>query len=384
MIRVVHRELKRIVQHPRYFILLTLGIVFTFVFFATLTREGQPEKLPVAVVDMDGSYLSRRICHELQATQGVQVAAVYDNHTAARRAMQRGEIFAYYEIPSGTYNALLQFSAPRMVLYVNSAYMLAGTLSYKQLTTMGALATGAVQREVLRKKGYTDEAAMGLIQPVEFDTRSIGNPWIHYGNYLMTTLVPAVIAFVALMHAVYVIVRERQERTLKSWMRKARGNTLRALVGKLLPYTFHYSLLCLVANLIMFGPMHFPMEGSWLLMMLESVLLVAAAQCAGAFIACCIPDPPMAMGVSAIYSAMSFSLSGFSFPVESMPRVLEPISWVYPIRHYFKCYCDIAIYGNGLENCWPHTCALVAFGLLLLAGAWMFRWQLEREKEAVC
>ena len=184
-----------------------MGIVLTFVVFATMTKEGQPLKLPVAVVDMDHSYLSRRLCHELNATQGVSVKAVYDSHTEARKAMQRGDVFAYYEIEKGTYNRLLQFQSPKLVLYVNSAYMLAGTLSYKQMATMGMLAAGAVQREVYRKKGFRDEDIMGMIQPIEFDTRNIGNPWINYGNYLMTTLIPAVIAFVAMMHTSYAIVR---------------------------------------------------------------------------------------------------------------------------------------------------------------------------------
>ena len=129
--QVLLRELMRIRRHPRYVIILTLGIVFTFTFFATMTRNGQPQELPIAVVDMDGSYLSRRICHEIQATSGVSVQAVYNNHNEARRAMQRGEIYAFYEIPKGTYNNLLQFRSPHFVLYVNSAYMLAGTLSYK-------------------------------------------------------------------------------------------------------------------------------------------------------------------------------------------------------------------------------------------------------------
>jgi ABC-2 type transport system permease protein len=377
--RVFYRELRRIWAHPHYTVVLTLGILFTFVVFASMTREGQPQNMPVAVVDLDGTYLSRRICHEIDATQGVRVAAVYHDHTTARRAMQRGEIFAYYEIPQGTYNELLQFRSPHFVLYVNSAYMLAGTLSYKQLATMGMTAAAAVQREVYRKRGFTDDAIMGLIQPIEFDTRNIGNPWINYGNYLMTTLIPAVIAFVVLMHTTYVIVRERQERSLRAWMKKARGRTLPALLGKMLPYTIHYSLLLLVANLVMFGPMHYPLAGSWPLMMLNSVLLVFAAQCAACFIAGCIPEAPLAMGISGLYSAMSFSLSGFSFPVESMPRFFEPFSWLYPIRHYFRNYADIAIYGSGLHQCWPHFCALIAFGLLLVLGAAMLRWQLRRE-----
>ena len=373
--KALRRELQRIRKHPRYLIIVSLGIVFMFVFFATMTNEGQPKKLPIAVVDMDGTYLSRRICHEIEATPGVTVYAVYNNHTEARKAMQQGKIFAFYEIPSGTYNALLKFQSPHFVLYVNSAYMLAGTLSYKQLATMGMLATGAVQREVYRKKGYNDDQIMGLIQPVEYDTRTIGNPWINYGNYLMTTLIPAIIAFLIVLYTIYNIARERQEHTWRRWVKRADGNALYALLGKLLPYTAWYSFLALLANLIMFGFMGFPLQGSWMLMVFNTLLLVCASQCVGAFIACCIPDPPLSMSVGAIYSAVSFSLSGFSFPADSMPPIFYSAANIYPIRHYYLNFCDIAIHGNNMAQCWPRFCALLAFGLVLIAGAAMLQWQ---------
>ncbi|MBQ7063040.1 MAG: ABC transporter permease [Bacteroidales bacterium] len=380
ILRVILRELQRIVRYPRYPILLTLGGVLTFVLFATMTHHGQPTRLPVAVVDLDGTYLSRRICHELNATQGVRVEAVYNSHTEARKAMQRGRIYAFYEIPKGTYNEVLQFHSPHFVLYVNSAYMLAGTLSYKQLATMGMLATGAVQREVYRKKGMEDDQIMGLIQPVEYDTRNIGNPWINYGNYLMTTLIPAVLAFIVVMHTAYTIARERRQRTVRGWLRRSRGSVFKALVGKMVPYTAWYTLLGLVANLIMFGPMGFPLEGSWGLMVLNTVLLVIAAQCVATFIACLIPDPPLTMSICALYSAMSFSLAGFSFPVDSMPPLFQSFCMLYPIRHYYLNYCNIAIYGNGLEHCWPNMCMLIAFGLMLPLSASFLGWQVHREE----
>ena len=376
--RVLLRELRRIVKNPRYVILLTMAVVIAFTFFATMPRQGLPERLPVAVVDMDGTYLSRRVCHELNATQGVKVVAVYDNHKQARQAMQRGEIFAFYEIPQGTYNDLLQFKAPHFGLYSNTAYILAGNLSYRQLATLGMLAAGAVQREVYRKKGYTDEAAMGLMQPVEFDTHMIGNPWTNYQVYLMGTLLPAIIAFIALLHTVYVIGREQEEKTVKSWMRKAGGNSVKALIGKLLPYTVMYSLLALTANVLMFGPMHFPLEGSWLLLALTTVLLIIAVQGVGTAIACCLPDPPFAMGVTAVYGAMCFSLTGFSFPVEAMPRFFYGFSWLYPIRHYYLTYSNIAVFGNGLDTVWPYLAGLMGLSGLGLVGAWRMAYNYKK------
>ena len=376
--RVFLREAKMLIAHPRYLILLTFGAILAFVFFATMTEEGQPTRLPVGVVDLDATYLSRRICHELDATPGVHVREVYNSHLEARRAMQRGDIYAFYEIPKGTYNEVLQFHAPHFVLYNNASYLLAGTLCYKQLATMGMLAAGAVQREVLRKKGFDEEQIMGLIQPVAFETHNISNPWINYGIYLMTTLIPAIFAFIALMHTGFSIASERKRRTAKLWMQKAGGNAINAMLGKILPYTLWYSLLALIANLIMYGFLGFPMQGSWLLIVLATILLIFSAQCVAVTIAGCINEPSLAMSVCALYSAMSFSLSGFSYPIESMPPVFQSFCWLYPIRHYFLTYRSVAIYGCGFESCWPQFCAFLAFGLLLVLGSAVFQRQFNK------
>ena len=378
MWRVVNRELRRIWHSPRYLVILTLAAVLAFVFFATMTQEGQPQKLHVGVVDLDHSYLSRRLCHELEATQGVSVAAVYDNHTEARMAMQRGEIFAFYEIPAGTYNELLQFHAPRFSLYTNQSYLLAGSLSYRQLATMGKLAAGAVQREVLRKKGYKDDAIMGLIQPVALETHAVGNTKASYCIYLMTTLIPGILALLALLHTAYVIGRERQERTVKSWMRKAGGDALKAMWGKALPYTCYYSMLLLLANVIMYGPMGMPLEGSWLLLALHSVLLIVAGQSAAMFLMGCVPDPSVAMSLTSAYATLSFTMCGFSFPVDAMPLPMQSFSLMFPLRHYFLAMRDIAFFGNGFDICWPQTAMLTAFWLLSLIGAAMLNRQYER------
>jgi len=329
-------------------------------------------------VDLDHSYLSRRLCHELEATQGVTIAAVYDNHTEARQAMQRGEIFAFYEIPAGTYNELLQFHAPRFCLYTNQSYLLAGSLSYRQLATMGKLAAGAVQREVLRKKGYKDDAIMGLIQPVALETLAVGNTKASYCIYLMTTLIPGILALLALLHTAYVIGRERQERTVKSWMRKAGGDALKAMWGKALPYTCYYSMLLLLANVIMYGPMGMPLEGSWLLLALHSVLLIVAGQSAAMFLMGCVPDPSVAMSLTSAYATLSFTMCGFSFPVDAMPLPMQSFSLMFPLRHYFLAMRDIAFFGNGFDICWPQTAMLTAFWLLSLIGAAMLNRQYER------
>ena len=375
----IQRELRRVKRHPRYVILLTVGIIFSYVFFITLTNEGQPEKLPIAVVDQDGSYLSRRLCHELNATQGVKVVAVYGTHSEARRAMQRQEIYAFLEIPTGTYNRVLNFETPHIGIYTNNAFLLGGSLSYKTLATMGKLASGAVQREILRKKGIEEEKIMGLIQPVQFDAHYIGNPMASYQPYLMATILPGIIALITLLLTIFQIANEQKYGTAQEWIETAGGNIACALAGKLFPYTIWFTLIGIIGNIIFFGPLQFALYGSFWMMVLDMVLLILAVQSMAIFLVAFIPDTHLAMCFGAIYGALSFTMAGFSFPVESMISPLQTLSYIFPLRQYYLIYSKYAIYGGNLNDCWLNVCGLLAF--ILLGAFSMLLFERQKNKE---
>ena len=358
------RELRRICYEgqSRYLILTTLGVVFCYVFFLTLMNEGQPQRLPIAIVDQDGSYLSRRLCHEINATQGVRVVAVYGSHTEARQAMQRQEIYAFLEIPEGTYDELLSFTRPHIVLYSNNAYLLSGSLSYRSLATISKLASGAVQREVLRKKGYGERQIMGLIQPIELDTHLISNPTANYQPYVLTTMLPGMLGLSVLLLTVYMIGKERKNGTMSEWL----GETpYAALLGKMGPYTLWFTLLGVIGNIVLFGWCHFELHGSFGLVVLFTLLLVLAMQSTGVFLAGMIPEPHLATCFAAIYGTLAFTMAGFSYPVTSMPPALQALSQLFPLRHYYKAVSGVSLFGCGMEICWVQMCAMLMF---LIAG----------------
>lgn len=365
------RELNNLKDHPRYFILMSLCLVFCYVFFLSLMYEGTPEKLPIAVVDHDGSYLSRRLCHEINATQGVEVVAVFDNHREARMAMQRQDIYAFYEIPKNIYSDVLAFKAPHVALYANNAYLMAGSFSYKTLATIGKLAAAAVQREVLRKKGMSEKELMGVIQPIEMDTHMISNPTANYQPYVLTTVLPGILGVLVLLFTVYNISGERKKNMMGKWVDVADGNMVRALLAKLLPYTLWFSLLGIVGNIILFKYFHYTLKGSLLMLSVVTVVFVMSQQALATFIAGLIPEMHLSICVAAIYGMLSFTMSGFSYPVSSMVPFMQGFSYLFPLRNYYLSYVDIAIFGNGLNQYWPYLCLLLFFVMLGFVGAFL-------------
>ena len=153
---------------------------------------------------------------------------------------------------------------------------------------------------------------------------------------------------------------------------------MKAFIGKAMPYTFYYTILLLIAQIIMYGPMHFPMLGSWPLLALLSLLSIVAAQSAACFLMGTVPDPSVAMSLTSAYGTLAFTMCGFSFPVDAMPLAMQAFSTLFPLRYYFLAMSDITLFGNGLSACWQPMAILAAFPILMLVGAYMFNRQVER------
>ena len=115
----------------------------------------------------------------------------------------------------------------------------------------------------------------------------------------------------------------------------------------------------------MFGFSHFVCLGSFFALSVAMLLFVMAMQSMGVLLAGLIPDQHLAVSIAAIYGMLSFSMSGFSYPVVSMPPALQAFSYIFPLRHYYLTYADVAMFGATFTQYWSHLCWLLCF---LIAG----------------
>ena len=203
--QVTLRELKRITSRPLYLTSSVGAMMVSMFFFMTLMQGGVAENMPIAVVDLDQTSISRRLCHEMQATPSVDIKIITNDYAQAREAMQQGKIYGIFVIPEGLYRNIASFKRPRLDFYVTNAYTLGGNTAYKQMLTVANLVSGAFQREVLRKKGMPDEMIMRRIQPVVIEAHMLSNPWGNYTVYLVSTILPGTLGVIALMLTVFAI-----------------------------------------------------------------------------------------------------------------------------------------------------------------------------------
>ncbi|MCQ2310482.1 MAG: ABC transporter permease [Paludibacteraceae bacterium] len=359
--RVARREMKVMYYKPIYFYSTIIVFIVSCIFFLTLLHSGQPQKMPIAVVDLDQSTISRRVVHELNATQSVEVDVRCVTFEEARVAMQQGWVYAILVIPDNFYADMLAFKRPKLTFYTNMAYTMAGTTAYKQLMMFGNLISGAFQREVLRKKGLPDHLIMQRIQPITIDAHMLSNPSSNYSVYLSSIILPGILGLIVLIITIYTLGLELKWKTSRELLAETKGNIFYALIGKFLPHTFVYCMMGWTLNILMFRILKFPMMGQLWHLQVGMFLFVMAMQAMGTTIVGLLPVLRDALSIGALYGMLGFSCSGFTFPVTGLLPVMRGVVNIFPLRHYFRIFSNEALFGNPLLDSLPMFLYLFLF-----------------------
>lgn len=201
---------------------------------------------------------------------------------------------------------------------------------------------------------------------IESQTRMRYNPTLESAHLFVPGLIAFVLTIVSALMTAISIAREKETGTMEMLL-VAPIRPTAIVVGKVIPYIvlgFVSVLLVLVAARLVF---EVPLRGSLLLLLLESGLYILTALALGVVISTKAPNQRTAM-IAALAGLMmpTLLLSGFIFPLDSLPRVLQWLSYVVPARWFLTIVRGIMLKGAGLGTLWQETLVLVGMTLFLL------------------
>lgn len=346
---------------------MLIGPVFAVVFFTSLMDAGLPTKIPTGLVDEDNTQISRTIVRTLNGFEMTDIVERYPNFTEARKAMQRGDIYAFFYIPDRTTDNALANRQPKISFYTNETYFVPGTLLMKDLRYASELTGLALTRESLYAHGMTEKQAMGVIQPIVIETHPLGNSYLNYSVYLNNIVIPGILILVIMLSTTYVIGMEWKHDSQQTWYQMSGENPALALAGKLLPQSLIFSMMFVFMDVYLYKFMGFPCVCGLLPMILLGVLTVIATQCFAIFLFGIFSGQMrLTMCLCSLWGILSFSLCGFTYPVTAMSPILEKMAVLFPLRHYYLIYVNQALNGYSITYVWSSVAALLTFTLLPL------------------
>lgn len=362
--RIALREIGIMRRNPMYLCCMLVFPILVTLFFTTMMNEGQPQEMPVGVVDNDDTSTSRALVRKLDSFQSSHVVAHYPNINEARNAIQENKIYAFLYIPKGTTDAMLSARQPKISFYYSLASLTSGALLYRDLKTVATLGSAAVGQATMRAKGFTDKQIATFLQPISIDLHMIGNPWASYNLYLSTMLIPGILMLFMFLITTYSLGTELKFNTSKEWLAMADNNIIVALTGKLLPQFLVFLSIFYVYMYYVFGYLDFPHPGGVWIMLILGLLAVMASIGFGIFAYGLMPSLRMSMSVCSLWGMLSFTTSGATFPVFAMHPAIEAIAQLFPLRHYYMIYQICIFNGFPFVDAWFNFMALAIFAAL--------------------
>ena len=364
VLRIALRECGFLRYNAMYLCCMIFFPILVTVFFTTLMNEGQPQHMPIGVVDNDNTSTSRSLIRKLDSFQASKVVAHYPNVNEARKAIQQNKIYAFLYIPKGMTEGLLSARQPKISLYYSQASLTAGNMLYRDLKTVALLGSAGVGQATLRAKGATDKQISTLLQPIAIDLHMIGNPWASYNMYLSTMLIPGILILFMFLITAYSLGTELKFNTSKEWLAMANNNIIVALTGKLLPQFLIFISIIYAYMYYVFGYLQFPHPGGVGMMLILGFLTVIASIGFGIFAFGLMPSLRMSMSVCSLWGMLGFTTAGATFPVFAMHPIIEGLSVLFPLRHYYMIYQICIFNGFPFVDAWFNFMALFIFAAL--------------------
>ena len=186
------------------------------------------------------------------------------------------------------------------------------------------------------QKGQQTERVRAEAQTVKVDDHGLFNPYANYAYYLLTALLPMMLQMIVMMVTVYVLGVEFRYRQGKHWLKKAGGSPLKALIGKLLPYTLTLLFVAWWMNYLLFGligaPLHIPMFN----VVLITFALVIIYQIIAITLVSLLPNFRSALTIGQWFHSDSFLICRLYFSDGRIAKEYAVFSTNFPLCSFYE------------------------------------------------
>jgi ABC-2 type transport system permease protein len=360
IINLIKKEFIQILRDKSLLPIVIIMPVFQlFLFGYALSQDVR--NLPVAVIDHDKSRESRELYGKIDATSTFNVLYYFDDVDEGKAMMDRGEASMILVIPpdfSAEVNSIDESAKVQVILD--------GSDSNSSIIAMN------VVRSLLSKYSLQFvEGRAGLmgVQPgsiggVDTRVRVWFNEDLKSVNYMIPAVISLIITLITQLLTSMSIVKERERGTLEQLI-VTPLRTYELILGKTVP-SIVISYLDVVL-IIVFGAWWFavPIVGSVGLLLFVSLFYLLSTLGIGMFISTISRTQQQAMMSSFFTMIFNIVLSGFMIPIENMPKILQYISYVVPLRYFLVIVRGIFVKGSDLNELWDELIALLVFGIVI-------------------
>jgi ABC-2 type transport system permease protein len=362
---LVWKEFLELKMNPRLFGVVVVApiIQLTMLGYAATTDV---KDVPIVVADGDRTPRSRELIARFEGSPNFRVVSMVTTVSEIEPFLERGRAWLALSIPNG-YGKTIESARGAVVQVVAD-----GTDSNSTTVALGyatSLVAGYAQELIAQRPGQPSVAAP--VAPIDARVRVWFNPQLESRFFMLPGVLALVLLVVTANLASMAVVREKELGTLEQ-LNVTPLRRWELIVGKLLPYGVIAMTDVVLVVAVAVGWFEVPLRGSFALLFAMCFIYVFSTLALGLFISTISDTQQQAMMTSTFFflTPMLY-LSGFIFPIENMPRVIQPFTYLIPLRYFLIIVRGIFLKGIGLDLLWPQASALAAWGCGVLGLAVM-------------
>ena len=354
--RMVKKELRQLFRDPRTKRVVFAAPVIQLLAFGYAVNT-DVRRVATWVVDHDRTALSRQLVHAFTASDYFRVAGRSDDPTDLERALDRGEATVGLHIPPGFSADLRAGRSPAVQLLVD------GTNSNTATVAQG-YAARIVQQLGVRWSAPTAPMRGG----VELRARAWYNPGLLSRVYNVPAVCGVILLLMCLLLTALAVVREREMGTLDQLL-VAPLSPAELMLGKTLPVAGVAVVQLLLVVVVALFWFEIPLRGSPLLLLFAAFLFILSGLATGLLISTLSKTQQEAFLAIFLFVLPAIILSGFLYPVATMPRFFQILTLANPLRHFLEVIRALFLKGAGFAELWSQLVVLSVMAAALLTLA---------------
>lgn len=317
--------------------------------------------IPTVVCDQDRTAASRALVSRFMNSGYFALAGTVGTPGEIDLFMEKGEASVAIVVPRGFANDLSAGTPATVGVIVDG--------SESQSATIGASMVSMIVSQHAQGlvSGVLDRLRAIGVRPVRVnpEVRVWYNPELRSRNFMVPGVLGLVLMVMTMMLTSMAIVREKEMGTMEQLV-VTPIRPFELLAGKLLPFL----IIGVVDVALIISLIHFlfrvPMRGSVFLLFGLSLVFMLTTLGLGLFISTVSNNQQQAMLTAVFFMMPMIMFSGFAFPIENMPKVVQALTYIVPLRYYFVIVRGIYLKGVGLHELWVQGLAMLAFGIVIL------------------
>lgn len=363
VLAIFRKEIKHILRDPQSLVmvvLMPLVMLFLYGYAITLDMKG----IDTAILDEAPSPESRALAERLTSTDFFRIRVWNPALENLDQLFQRREARCALIIPRDYAEKLRSGAKAEVELVIDASDPNAASYILKYF---GGIAADVGAAASLKGRGYFQ------IQP-----QILYNPDLRSANFFIPGLIAIIIILISTLLTSIAIAREKESGTMEQLL-VSPVKAWEIVLGKVLPYTllaFIDGFLVLIVGSLWFGV---AIRGSLFLALGMMLIYIITGINLGILVSTVAKTQAVAMLAAVTLTVLPILLmSGFIFPVASMPRIFQAVSAIIPATYFLKIIRGIILKGSGLALLWPEALILLAMdAFLLVLSIRLFRSRLE-------